>query len=133
MHHPTTEAPPSLGAGGATRIFAGRPNSVAQARRWVAGFLAEHPCADAAVVMTSELVTNAIVHSASGLPGGLVTVKITMADGSVRVDVIDEGKASPRPPPPDALHAGIAIICELADAFGIDGQNRWFTLTSHGE
>lgn len=48
-----------------TRSFAGRPESVGAARAWVTGFLPGSPAADGAALMTSELVTNAILYSAS--------------------------------------------------------------------
>jgi anti-sigma regulatory factor (Ser/Thr protein kinase) len=51
------------------RVFDGRPESVSAARAWAAGF-ASGSAADDVALMTSELVTNAILHSASRLPGG---------------------------------------------------------------
>jgi hypothetical protein len=51
------------------RVFAGCPESVGAARALVAGF-ASGSAADDVALMTSELVTNAILHSASRLPGG---------------------------------------------------------------
>ena len=56
---------------GTTRAFPGTPASVSEARAWVAGILAGFPAAADAELMASELATNAVLHSASGLPGGL--------------------------------------------------------------
>jgi len=50
-----------------------------------------HPCRDAAVLVTSELFTNSVVHSLSGRPGGTVTVAVADADGAVRIEVTDDG------------------------------------------
>jgi anti-sigma regulatory factor (Ser/Thr protein kinase) len=113
-----------------TRAFAGRPESVREARSWVAGFFAA-PSAPDAALMTSELVTNAVVHSASGLPGGSVTVTVAAGEETVRVDVIDQGQL-PIPAPRHGLGKGLAIVAQLADVFGADGCDRWFALRAGG-
>jgi anti-sigma regulatory factor (Ser/Thr protein kinase) len=56
----------------------------------------QHPCCDTAVLLGSELVTNAVVHSASGLPSGTISIVVLQLTGAVRVEVIDPG---PRPAP----------------------------------
>ena len=133
MTNTTVASPPTAPC---TRAFAGRPESVREARSWVAGFLATSSASDAAL-MTSELVTNALVHSASGLPGGSVTVTVAASDETVRVDVIDQG-AMPAAPshgnqrgnntPVRSLGKGLAIVAQLADVFGADGTDHWFAL-----
>lgn len=114
-----------------TRAFPGRPEAVRAARSWVAGFFAA-PSAPDAALMASELVTNAIVHSASGLPGGSVTVTVTARCGMARVDVIDQGGMPPCATAPHGLGAGLAIVAQLADVFGADGCDRWFALRTGG-
>jgi serine/threonine-protein kinase RsbW len=114
------------------RVFAGRPESVAAARAWVAGFAPGSPAADSVALMTSELVTNAILHSASRLPGGQVTVSVRAADGMVRVDVTDQGAAAPDSTAPRGLGLGLAVVAGLADVFGADGCDRWFALRADG-
>ena len=57
----------------------GRPEEVSGARAFVARTLStagKTPAVDAdtATLLTSELVTNAIVHTASGAHGGTVTI-----------------------------------------------------------
>jgi hypothetical protein len=51
---------------------------VALARRWATDALmaAGHQDLDSVRLVTSELVGNAVVHTRSGRPGGLVTVKV---------------------------------------------------------
>jgi anti-sigma regulatory factor (Ser/Thr protein kinase) len=115
-----------------TRSFAGRPESVSAARAWVAGFLPGSPAADDVALLTSELFTNAVLYSASRLPGGLVTVSVRTGNGSVRVDVIDQGDVPPGRAASRGLGAGLAIVRELADVFGADGPDRWFTLRTGG-
>ena len=112
-----------------TRVFAGRPESAGAARSWVAGFFAP-PFAPDAALMASELVTNAIVHSASGLPGGSVTVTVAPGSGMARVDVIDQGERAACAP--HGLGKGLAIVAQLADVFGADGCDRWFALRTGG-
>ena len=115
-----------------TRSFAGRPESVSAARSWVAGFFPGPAAAADAALMTTELVTNAILYSASRLPGGHVTVSVGVAGGSVRVDVIDQGELPPRMAAPRGLGQGLAMVAALADASGADGRDRWFALRAGG-
>ena len=115
-----------------TRVFAGRPESVRAARSWVAGFLAGSPVTDDVVLMTSELVTNAISYTASRLPDGIVTVCVRDANGMVRVDVVDQGQAPPGVTAPPGLGQGLRIVAQLADVFGADGPDRWFSLRTGG-
>jgi len=110
-----------------TRSFPGIPESVSAARSWVAGFFPSAAAAADAALMTSELATNAILHSASGLPGGTFTVSVRAGDGSVRVDVIDQGEAPGRTAAP-GLGKGLVIVGQLADESGADGPDRWFSL-----
>jgi len=114
-----------------TRVFAGCPESVSAARSWVAGFFPDPAAAADAALMTSELVTNAIQYSASGLPGGTFAVSVRVGDGCVRVDVTDQGEL-PRASAHAGLGKGLVIVGQLADTFGIDGADRWFCLRTGG-
>ena len=70
----------------------GRPEHVREARAFVAKALGElHPSLDNAVLLTSELVTNAVMHSSSRCHGGTVTVLVIESGGGVRIEVADEG------------------------------------------
>ncbi|MEV0592019.1 ATP-binding protein [Nonomuraea cavernae] len=81
--------------------FPGVAAWVPLARRWVADALvaAGHRDMDGARLVTSELVGNAVLHTGSGRPGGLIMVRVSeVADAVARIEVIDEGaKASPHP------------------------------------
>ncbi len=72
------------------RVFPGVKDQVARARLFVGDVLDGCPAADDAVLLTSELVTNAIAHTASGR-GGKVIVTVYRGDTGVRVDVLDDG------------------------------------------
>jgi anti-sigma regulatory factor (Ser/Thr protein kinase) len=104
------------------RSFAGQPDQVAQARRFVQGALAGCPALADAVLLTSELATNAVQHSATGR-GGTFVVAISHAPGRVRVTVTDGGSAT-RPvvaPEPEELAVcgrGLLLVDALADRWG---------------
>jgi anti-sigma regulatory factor (Ser/Thr protein kinase) len=57
----------------------------------MAGLLDGSPFRDDAVVVLSELFTNALLHTASGQPGGLVIVQVTRWRHSMRIAVTDQG------------------------------------------
>jgi serine/threonine-protein kinase RsbW len=73
--------------------FTGHPEQVARARHFVAGGLAGCTGAADAELLTSELATNAVQHSATG-HGGTFIVAISHAPGRVRVTVTDGGSAT---------------------------------------
>ena len=74
----------------------GEPEEVSGARAFVARTLSaadKTPAldSDAATLLTSELVANAILHTASGAPGGTVTIVVVDVPDGVLVEVIDDG------------------------------------------
>ena len=83
------------------KTFPGRPESAAAARRWAGRCLPGCPAAADVLLCVSELVTNAVTHSRSGLvPGGTVRVRIAAAPGVwVRIEVRDDGPADWAPAP----------------------------------
>jgi anti-sigma regulatory factor (Ser/Thr protein kinase) len=51
-----------------------------------------HRCVDEACLVVSELVTNAVLHTRSARPGGVVVVELAeISDGLARIEVMDEG------------------------------------------
>jgi len=126
-----------MGGGGAppgtdTRVFPGRPESVREARVFVAALMGHSPAAADAALLTSELVTNAIQHSASGLPGGTVMVSVRRGHAWVRVDVHDQGELVLGVSGRIAEGMGLTIVRELADMSGSDGPDNWFVLLLGG-
>jgi anti-sigma regulatory factor (Ser/Thr protein kinase) len=129
---------PTLLTVDAARTFPGRPESARAARLWAISHLPPgSPAADDVAVMVSELVTNALCYSRSGLPGGSVIVRLKIGGGQIRVDVIDQGAVLAEPirvvDTGHQLGAGLAIVRELADTFAAEGPHRWFTLGLGGE
>jgi serine/threonine-protein kinase RsbW len=119
-------------AAAVTRSYPGLPEAVSAARSWAAGFFPVPATAGDAALMTSELATNAILHSASGVPGGTFAVSVTAIGGLLRVDVIDQGEIRPCMAAPRGLGQGLALVAALADASGADGRDRWFALRASG-
>jgi anti-sigma regulatory factor (Ser/Thr protein kinase) len=118
--------------------IAGQAKNVAEARSFVGRTLGEtHPCTDEAVLLCSELVTNAVLHSESGQPGGTVTVVVLAFSEAVRIEVVDNGSVRSTPVvkaevfEPDGH--GLFLVEQLADNWGYTrdtvGTTVWFRLT----
>ncbi len=129
------------------RAFPGRTDQVREARRFLAGILAdcpaglakECPAADDAVLCLSELAANAAIHSRSARPGGHFTVRAVVGfEGRLRVEVSDEGGQWTWPEPGDHSHGrGFVIVGSLASAWGHSGDSAngwtaWFELDCPG-
>jgi anti-sigma regulatory factor (Ser/Thr protein kinase) len=70
---------------------------VKQARQWLAGLLPPSGARDDIELITSELATNAMVHTASGASGGMFHVEASWWPEAVRVAVRDGGGAATTP------------------------------------
>ena len=111
--------------GPARRKFPGCLDQVGRARGFVTQVLGECPRLDDAVLLTSELCTNALQHSASG-DGGSFEVSVYYGTGSVRIEVRDDG--SGRVPAPRVFDEdsedgrGLEIVACLADRWGQRGD-----------
>jgi anti-sigma regulatory factor (Ser/Thr protein kinase) len=126
------------GAAGESVTIAGRPERVAVARAFAAAVLGRrHPAGETAVLLVSELVTNSVRHSASGLPGRMVTVTVLSAGDVTRVQVTDmSGATVPalRPGVPGLAGGGrgLHLVDALAARWGFeqDGGHTttWFEL-----
>ncbi len=64
-----------------------RPQEVAAARRFVADVLRGHPETDTALLLTSEAVTNSVIHT----KGPTVTVVVRRIATGLRLEVTDGG------------------------------------------
>jgi anti-sigma regulatory factor (Ser/Thr protein kinase) len=92
---------------------------------------------DAATLLTSELVTNAIQHTASGTDGGTVTVVVVDIPDGVLVEVIDDGSEGSPVVKGDLLAAdghGLFLVQQLAAQWGYlrdpAGTTVWFHLAA---
>lgn len=117
------------------RVFPGRPDQVAGARRFVSGVLGGCPAGPDAVLLTSELVTNALQHTATGT-GGDFAVAAGHGPGRLRITVTDDG--SPGTPalgsrtPLATSGQGLLLVTALATRWGHHGDEHgrsvWFEL-----
>ena len=115
------------------RVFPGRHEQVAQARRFVGRVLDGCPVTDEAVLCVSELATNALLHTGSGA-GGKFEVIVQHGESWARVAVCDEG--SPVRPAARALDSvsedgrGLGLVALVADRWGQCGDEYsrtvWF-------
>lgn len=125
----------------ARRRFPGLPSQIAYARRFVARQLVASPELTTATLLTSELATNAITHSASGRATGKFEVCVHLAPGWARVEVRDLGNVAEEPEPQHrdpydtTEHGrGLDLVEALSSKWGTeprgDGMGRkvWFEL-----
>jgi anti-sigma regulatory factor (Ser/Thr protein kinase) len=119
----------------------GHPRQVAAARAFVTRTLrASHLKVDddAATLLTSEIVTNAVLHTKSGA-GGTVTIVIIGVPRGVLVEVIDDGSAGVPIVKGDLYAAeghGLFLVQQLAAQWGYlrdsAGTTVWFHLPNAG-
>lgn len=113
--------------------LAPRPASAAEARRFVGRVLdgVDPGARDIGVLLTSELVTNALLYAP-----GRITVKVVpgTSDDAVRVVVHDVNHQAvhPRRVSADATSGrGLALVEQLSSSWGVDlveddGKEVWF-------
>jgi serine/threonine-protein kinase RsbW len=117
------------------RTFPGQAGQVRIVRWWLTAQLGGPAAADDVVLACSELAANAIIHSDSGLSGGVFTVRLAIDRDFVRIEVIDQGGSWPggRRPchAPSAESAdisqgghGLRIVAALASGWGISGDQE---------
>ena len=123
----------------ASLTIRGRPEHVSDARSFVSKALGpENPAADVAVLLTSEIVTNAVVHSNSRCTDGTVTVLVTEIGGGLSIEVADDGSARSTPVVKGDIYAsdghGLYLVQTLADQWGYvrdeTGTTVWFWLSA---
>lgn len=128
----------------ATGEFEPVPSAVSAARRWIADYLGRWELQEltgTAVLLTSELVTNAVVHATSR-----PVVSMAVADGILEVGVSDRDPRLPHPagsgsPGSKTLDGpafmagggrGLFLVDVLADEWGAtrlaQGKQVWFRL-----
>src|ERR1017187_7992280 len=110
-------------------IFEGSPVEVRNVRDFVGRLVGACPVAVAedVVLLSSELATNAVVHTGSGA-GGTFCVSVRVEDTWVRVEVHDLGSdIAPAVRPagsPGESGAGLGLVEMLADRWGFYGDRK---------
>lgn len=85
--------------------------------------------ADVALLLTSEIVTNAILYA-----GSEIELVVEVSGGVVRVEVVDANEDAPRVRRVDITATsgrGLALVDALASSWGVeripsDGKRVWF-------
>ena len=95
---------------------------------------------DAATLLASELVTNAIMHTLSGAADGTVTIVVVDVPDGVLVEVIDDGSADTPVVKGDVFAAdghGLYLVEQLSARWGYlrdpAGTTVWFHLIAGPE
>jgi anti-sigma regulatory factor (Ser/Thr protein kinase) len=117
------------------RIFPGRPDQIGHARDFTRRILGPCPVLDEAVLLVSELATNALEHTATGNDGQF-DVTIYSGDSSLLIAVSDGGSGqTPSPRAYDELSEdgrGLGMVELIADRWGHCGDEHgrtiWFEL-----
>ncbi len=114
--------------------------SVRRARRFVdecLGDAAEADVLEVAVLLTSELVTNAILHGGPHSASAAVRLEVTLLAGRLRVEVGDASQAVPvvgDGAPKSVGGRGLLLVERLADRWGCEpdasGKVVWFELAT---
>lgn len=122
-------------AGVPFRDFPSDATTPCAARRFVEEALGDVPGIDldAAVLLTSELVTNAVRH----VRGGRVRVEIRAGEGRVWIGVTDgnPGMLPTNSDDRDSGGLGLPIVGRLSDGWGVDQLDRshkcvWFQMSA---
>jgi anti-sigma regulatory factor (Ser/Thr protein kinase) len=105
-----------------TQVFPGRHDQVAHARAFVRAALGPVPVLDEAVLLVSELCTNALLHTASGHDGTFKVI-VYPCPLSARIEVRDGGaNQAPSVSQPANTYAedgrGLGLVELLADRWG---------------
>jgi serine/threonine-protein kinase RsbW len=134
---PTLDADPPIPADALCwrRAFPGRPDQAGPIRRFVACLLGGCAPADDAVQAVAELGANAIQHTRSARPGGLLVVEIRRwRGGGAAVSVTDQGgPAEPQIADLDAFSEhglGLRLIAATATWWGWRGDVNGRTVTA---
>jgi anti-sigma regulatory factor (Ser/Thr protein kinase) len=118
-------------------VIPGCPEHVSEARAFVAKVLGDQgPIIDVAVLLTSEIVTNAVMHSNSSCAGGTVRLMMIEIGDGIRVEVTDDGSDLSAPVVKGDAYAsdghGLFLVQSLAHQWGYvrdeAGTTVWFWL-----
>ena len=119
----------------ARHMFPPHPTSARAARQFVAGELAgrsSDEARDTACLLTSELVTNAVIHARTD-----VEVSVRRSNGRLRIEVSDHTSRRPTLmsiPADSTTGRGLLLVEVMSATWGIDDDNSgklvWFELAA---
>jgi anti-sigma regulatory factor (Ser/Thr protein kinase) len=116
--------------------LAAEPRSAGLARVFVSSVLAEwgrDGIAEPVVLLTSELVTNAVLHARSD-----IELVVDCDEDRVRVEVTDSSEDQPVlrfPAPEDTSGRGLRLVDTMSSCWGVrhhprDGKSIWFEISA---
>lgn len=113
----------------------GFPEEVSRARRWTRDILRGSPLADDAALIVSELSTNAIRHTASGLDSGIFHLAVAVSAQVIAVSVTDDGGTGTAPKVEhqdhDAEHGrGLDMVSLIAHRVVAHSSDQGYTVTA---
>jgi CheY-like chemotaxis protein len=109
----------------ASQTFAADPRAASEARRFVGQRGDAWDCAelvDNAMLVASELVTNAVIHARTG-----VELRASFANRILRLEVLDRGPGTPDPrvaTSQDENGRGLLLVSALAAAWGVESASE---------
>lgn len=116
------------------QTYPGTPDQARHLRAALGVLLAGCPLAGDVILLASELAANAIIHSASGQPGGTFTVRLTHRHGDhVRAEVTDQGSGwdgglAARAGRPHGLYLLQALSNRCGVHGGTPARTVWFRI-----
>jgi serine/threonine-protein kinase RsbW len=112
-----------------SRSFLGRAECLSEVRKFTVAVLGDRPGTDLVVLAASELAANAILHTASGEPGGQFVVHLATFADRCQIRVDDAGgpkvpRACSEERPDAEAGRGLALIDALSLKWGVLGDER---------
>lgn len=119
-------------------VVPGIPRAVGSVRRSFRDMLGpDHPALDGVLLCLSEIMTNAIRHTASGRDG-TIRIEAAFSDAEIRIGTLDDGGTETRPQVMAAQGEsgrGLALVDQIAAEWGAErradgneGTLVWFTV-----
>ncbi len=113
----------------------GAPEEISRARRWTRDILNGSPMADDAELIVSELSTNAVLHTASGLEAGSFHLALAVSTQVIALSVTDDGGTATAPKvehrEQEAEHGrGLGMVSALAHRVVVHNSQGGYTVTA---
>lgn len=112
-----------------SRSFQGLAENLSEVRRFTAAVLGDRPGVDLVVLAASELAGNAVLHSASGRPGGQFVVHVAAFSDRWQIRVDDEGGngapvlADAADDDPSETGRGLVMVASISRSWGVIGDH----------
>ncbi|MDX3747377.1 ATP-binding protein [Streptomyces sp. AK08-02] len=113
----------------------GFPEEISRARRWTRDILRDSPMADDAELIVSELSTNAVLHTASGLEAGSFHLALAVSAQVIALSVTDDGGTGTAPKVEhqgqEAEHGrGLGMVSAIAHRVVVHDSQGGYTVTA---